>query len=143
MSRCEFRAYQTAPKKAGGAPVTEKIADPFDKLRVGKGGDDDEYALVIKRVYGDKFELESTTLVVNSPHLLGVFRQLIGSSYTTVASDFTKPLELESPFQMLFHYVSLVQLFLLPTAAHVSSSTSGTSWRSSAERPKTAMFGCI
>lgn len=108
MSRCEFRSYQTAPKKAGGAPVTEKIVDPFGRLRNDRDEDDgdDDYALVIRRTYGEKFDLASTTLQVNSPYLLATFRELVGPNYTTVASDFNKPFELESPFQMLFHYVS-------------------------------------
>lgn len=148
MSRCEFRAYQTAPKKAGGPPVTEKIPDPFEKLRNGQVDDDHEYALIVRRKYGEKFELESTTLQVNSPHLLGVFRELIGTTYVTVASDFNKPFELESPFQMLFHYVSS---HMSSKVAHsgvdhpkalTRSVISGTNSTSVAERQKIAMSGC-
>ncbi|KAF3762104.1 P-loop containing nucleoside triphosphate hydrolase protein [Cryphonectria parasitica EP155] len=62
------------------------------------------YALVIQRRFTDKHELDSTTLRINSPHLLGVFREVVGSTYTTVASDFRSPFEMTSPFQMLMHY---------------------------------------
>lgn len=101
-TKCEFKTYHTSPKK-GGEFVTESKLEPF-----GKSQDfvDGQYALVIRRKFTDRHELESTTLRVNSPHLLRVFEDVVGSSYTTVASDFKSPFELTSPFQMLMHYVS-------------------------------------
>lgn len=101
-TKCEFKTYHTSPKK-GGEFVTESKLEPF-----GKSQDfvDGQYALVIRRKFTDRHELESTTLRVNSPHLLKVFEDVVGSSYTTVASDFKSPFELTSPFQMLMHYVS-------------------------------------
>jgi hypothetical protein len=83
--------------------ATKKIQDPFGKATSADG--DSPYALVINRT----FDLEhpgvpkSTTLKVNSPHILKTFRQVI-KSYPAVASDFTTPLQLSSPFQMLMHY---------------------------------------
>lgn len=101
-SKCEFRTYHTNRKKSGEL-VTETKLEPF-----GRSHDDEDghYALVIRRKFTDKHELESTTLRINSPHLLGVFRDVVGSSYTTIASDFESPFELTGPFQMLMHYVS-------------------------------------
>lgn len=107
MSRCEFRTYHTRYNKKSEGYVTEKVPKPFEGLGVKDGNEDDNYALLIKRKFNEKHELESTTLAVNSPHLLGAFRELVGTSYPTVASDFKKPLELQSPFQILVHYVSL------------------------------------
>ena len=100
--KCEFKTYHTSPKKGGGL-VTEAKLEPFGKPQDDTDG---HYALVIRRKFTDRQELESTTLRINSPHLLGVFRDVVGSSYTTVASDFKSPFELTGPFQMLMHYVS-------------------------------------
>lgn len=107
MSRCEFRTYHTRHSKKTEGYVTEKVAKPFGGLGPEDGNEDDDYALLIRRKFNEKHELESTKLTVNSPHLLGAFRELVGTSYPIVASDFKKPFDLQSPFQMLVHYVSL------------------------------------
>lgn len=101
-TKCEFKTYHTIPKKGGGF-VTEAKSEPFESPQDGTDG---HYALIVRRKFTDRQELESTTLRVNSPHLLRVFRDVVGSSYTTVASDFKSPFELTAPFQMLMHYVS-------------------------------------
>lgn len=101
--RCEFKTYHTAPKK-NGELETKTITEPFGKL--SHNDDDTPYALVIKRKFTDKYELDSTTLTINSPYLLQAFRDVVGTGYTTVASDFKSPFELSSPFQILIHYVS-------------------------------------
>lgn len=99
--RCEFKTYHTVPKK-NGELETKTVTEPFGTVL---SGDDAPFALVIQRKFTDKYELESTTLTVNSPHLLQVFRDVVGTGYTTVASDFSSPFDLSSPFQMLMHYV--------------------------------------
>lgn len=99
---CQFRTYHTSPKK-GGELVTELTTEPFPRLQDGTDG---QYALVIRRKFTDRQELDSTTLRINSPHLLRVFRDVVGSGYTTVAADFKSPFELTAPFQILMHYVS-------------------------------------
>lgn len=101
--KCEFKTYHTSPKK-GGDLVTETKLEPFGNPRDNTA--DGHYALVIRRKFTDRHELDSTSLRINSPHLLKVFQEVIGSSYTTVASDFRSPFELTAPFQMLLHYVS-------------------------------------
>lgn len=101
-TKCEFKTYHTSPKKSGEL-VTETRLEPFGKSQDHVDG---HYALVIRRKFTDRHELESTTLKVNSPYLLKVFEDVVGSSYTTVASDFKSPFELAGPFQMLMHYVS-------------------------------------
>lgn len=101
-TRCEFKTYHTTPKK-NGELETRTITEPFGTL--SHGDSDTPFALVIKRKFTDKYDLESTTLTVNSPHLLKVFRDVVGSGYTTVAADFSTPFDLSSPFQMLMHYV--------------------------------------
>lgn len=99
--KCEFKTWHISPKQ-GGQLVESKL-EPFGDTHSNVDGD---YALVIRRKLTDKHELESTTLRINSPHLLRVFEDLVGSSYTTVASDFKSPFEITGPFQMLMHYVS-------------------------------------
>ena len=98
--RCEFKTYRTIPKKDGRLQK-DVLTDAFDDLHFGD--DDTPYALVIHRTFSEKHELKSVSLTINSPHLLQVFREVIGE-YATVASDFTRPFELSSPFQMLVHY---------------------------------------
>lgn len=66
-------------------------------------GSDPSYALVSKRVFNDKGVLEQMTLLINSPHLLRLCRDII-KFYPTVPADFESPFELESPFQMLYHH---------------------------------------
>ncbi|KAK1834043.1 P-loop containing nucleoside triphosphate hydrolase protein [Podospora conica] len=61
-----------------------------------------EYALIVEEVYDSKHERANTILTVNSPFILSAFRHVVGS-HPTVASDFSKPVELQSPFQMLIH----------------------------------------
>ena len=60
-------------------------------------------ALVADRNYNDKNILDRTTLQVNSPHLLEIFKSTV-SYYPAVPADFNVPFEMESPFQMLFHH---------------------------------------
>lgn len=98
--RCEFKTYRTTPKKDGRLH-TEVLTEAFDHTHLGHS--DAPYALVIHRTFADKGELKLVILTINSPHLLLVFREVV-KKYTTVASDFTRPFELSSPFQMLVHY---------------------------------------
>jgi hypothetical protein len=103
-SRCEFRTYHTVPKK-DGEMTTRKVAEPFGKQAVS-GGVDGPYALVIKRTFSAErpSEASSITLGVNSPHILAALREVVGGEYPTIASDFTAPVELASPFQVLMHH---------------------------------------
>ncbi|OLN86410.1 ATPase family AAA domain-containing protein 3B 3 [Colletotrichum chlorophyti] len=105
-SRREFRAYHVSLKKDGKKSI-ERIPDPFGKTSSGRANDDKDssYALVITRDFTgeDPYEPKSTTLKVNSPHILKAFRDVVGS-YPTVASDFKSPVQLTSPYQMLIHY---------------------------------------
>src|SRR3569833_3127715 len=66
-------------------------------------GGDNSCALVLERQYNEKNMLESTTLQVNSPHLLGIIKAVVGT-YPTVCADFDEPFVMSSPFQMLYHY---------------------------------------
>jgi hypothetical protein len=96
--KCEIRVYTESSKKDGTRSATVKDGldeDDFDS--------DVSYALIAKKVFDDKGSLSSTTLAVNSPQLISLFKEMIGS-YPTVPSDFEDPFEMSSPFRMLFHY---------------------------------------
>jgi hypothetical protein len=95
--KCDIRISQQRYKN-GRPEITVK-----DGLEPDMFDEDNSYALVAKKIFTEKNVLESTTVRINSPHLLQAFRQLV-ESYPTVPSDFEEPFELESPFQILFHY---------------------------------------
>ncbi|KAH7128923.1 P-loop containing nucleoside triphosphate hydrolase protein [Dactylonectria macrodidyma] len=99
-TKCECKSYRHARKKDGRIAVEEEV-DAF-RPTLPKDEADGTYALVVNRHFGEKHEIESMTLRINSPHLLEAFRTVI-KSYSTVAADFTRPFELSSPFQMLVH----------------------------------------
>lgn len=96
--KCEIRVWQQKYKKDGTQEIVKK-----DGLRPEHSEDDEPYALVATRIFDTKNVLEKTQLVVNSPRLLQIFRNMIGS-YPTVPSDFETAVEMESPFRMLYHY---------------------------------------
>ncbi|KAJ3958820.1 hypothetical protein N0V92_004574 [Colletotrichum tropicale] len=105
-SKPQFKTYHAVHKK-GGKVTTETLTDPFGlPAHEQETGKDSSYALVINRKFDkdNSQQPKSVTLKVNSPHLLQAFREVIGPEYPTVASDFTSPFELQSPFQMLVHY---------------------------------------
>ncbi|KAH6682238.1 P-loop containing nucleoside triphosphate hydrolase protein [Plectosphaerella plurivora] len=98
-SRCQFKTYRHGRRKDGRASVEEEL----DAFQLSEHHDDDaSYALVIRRHFTDKHELESVVVRINSPEILAAFREVIGA-YPTVAADFTTPFELTSPFPMLIH----------------------------------------
>ncbi|KAI1736284.1 P-loop containing nucleoside triphosphate hydrolase protein [Xylaria scruposa] len=101
-SRCEFKTYHTVPNKEGRLRV-KPIIDPFENE--ARGHVDNTYALIINREFtvDDQSTPKSVTLKVNSPQLLKVFRDVVGS-YPYVPSDFNSPFEINNPFQMLVHY---------------------------------------
>ncbi|KAI1461859.1 P-loop containing nucleoside triphosphate hydrolase protein [Annulohypoxylon moriforme] len=96
--KCEFKAYHETIKN--GQSSTELTSDPFNKGAFH--GEDSAFALVIKRSF-QEHRPDKTTLQVNSPYILGAFREVV-KSYLSVPSDFATSIELHSPFEMLVHY---------------------------------------
>lgn len=101
-TKCEFRSYRHLKKKDGSS-VKEVINEHFNFKDSNSASEDASYALVIHRYFNDKKELQRTKVHINSPILLKVFREVVGS-YPSLSSDFTKPCRIESPYQMLIHY---------------------------------------
>ncbi|KAI1082904.1 P-loop containing nucleoside triphosphate hydrolase protein [Whalleya microplaca] len=97
-TRCAFKAYHETVKD--GKPTKETLSDPFANLKISD--DDSAYALVIHKKHKENEPIK-TKLKVNSPEILRAFREVI-ESYIDIPSDFSSPLELESPFKMLVHY---------------------------------------
>jgi hypothetical protein len=89
---CEIETHFVRPKNT---EIVYGLKEPND----GNSG----HALICKRNYDDKNMLKDSTLQVNSPYLLRLFKQVI-KYYPTVAASFNMSFEMKSPFQMLFHY---------------------------------------
>jgi hypothetical protein len=99
--RCEFKIYQERTLKDGSKHVV--VVDSFDGGLQSFDEADKAYALVVTQHFNKKQQLEKTKAMIRSPFLRKVFRE-VGKSHPMVASDFVKPFELESPFQVLFHH---------------------------------------
>ncbi|KAF5709685.1 AAA family ATPase [Fusarium globosum] len=101
-SICEAKIYHHTKAKDGKEKCQEQ---PQDSQPATKSEDDEDSpcALIIRRHFSEKHEVESTTMRINSPLLQKAFQDVIGS-YPTIASDFKRSFKLESPFQILVHY---------------------------------------
>ena len=97
--KCDFKIWQVDRVKKDGSRETVSVK----KLDAHELPNDAEYALVVRQIFGEKNNLETVKLEVNSPYLLQVFRDVV-RAHPAVPSDFTKPFEMESPFQMLYHF---------------------------------------
>ncbi|KAF2250592.1 P-loop containing nucleoside triphosphate hydrolase protein [Trematosphaeria pertusa] len=96
---CELRVRQQRFDRSGNA---EDVV--VDSLKLPRGhGFDKPYAVVVNQIFTEKNLLDKEIATINSEHILEAFREVIGS-YPTVAADFSEPFDMESPFQMLFHF---------------------------------------
>jgi len=95
--RCEIKTWHSRYKKDGSQ---EKVVVESSGHAEPPG---EEYAVVVHRSFDERNRLQSTTLSINSPFILKALRDVVGS-HPTVASDFSEPFDMESPFQMLFHH---------------------------------------
>lgn len=96
-TRCELRIWQQRYDRNG---AQEKV---LLKSLGGDHGLDKAYAVVVNQIMTKKNRLEKTLLSVHSSHILKAFVDVI-KSYPTVPADFSEPFDMESPFQMLYHY---------------------------------------
>ncbi|KAF2173756.1 hypothetical protein M409DRAFT_48688 [Zasmidium cellare ATCC 36951] len=96
-SKCELKIWQERSGKHGKREIV-----PVTELG-GLYKSDEQYAVVVRQVFDKDNVLEKTTLTINSAHLLTVFREVVGY-HPNVPADFSEPFEMESPFQMLFHF---------------------------------------
>jgi AAA+ superfamily predicted ATPase len=96
--RCEARVWQQRYKRDG---TRETVA--VESLTRENNTLDKAYAIVVNQAFSERNRLDSSILTVNSAYILQAFRDVI-RSYPTVAADFSQPFDMESPFQMLYHY---------------------------------------
>ncbi|KAI0155018.1 P-loop containing nucleoside triphosphate hydrolase protein [Xylariaceae sp. FL1272] len=96
--QCKIKAYHETIKD--GLPVSKPIDNPFGEYEDRDA--DSVFALVVKRTF-EPSQPKKISLTVNSPHILTAFKRVVPQQYP-VASDFTKPLVLQTPFSMLVHY---------------------------------------
>lgn len=69
---------------------------------------EDQYALVSLQSFDNVGRLERSTLKINSPYLLKMLTVVV-ISHPSVPFGFDEPLELESPFCVLFHFWEAIQ----------------------------------
>ncbi|TVY65298.1 ATPase family gene 2 protein [Fusarium oxysporum f. sp. cubense] len=101
-SICESKVYHHTKNKDGRDQCKEQLQDS-EPTKDSEDDEDSPYALIVRRRFSEKREVESTTVCINSPLIHKAFQDVIGS-YPTVASDFKSSFKLESPFQILLHY---------------------------------------
>ncbi|KAF5613304.1 TOB3 (member of AAA-ATPase family) [Fusarium subglutinans] len=101
-SICESKVYHHTKNKDGRDQCKEQLQDS-EPTKNSEDDEDSPYALIVRRRFSEKREVESTTVCINSPLIHKAFQDVIGS-YPTVASDFKSSFKLESPFQILLHY---------------------------------------
>ncbi|KAL9110480.1 MAG: hypothetical protein Q9227_005024 [Pyrenula ochraceoflavens] len=99
-TRCELRILQQGYNEHG-VPETKIVEDLGASPDIQSSGS--VHAIVVKRHLTERNRFDKTMLTINSARILKVFREVI-KSYPTVASDFSGPFDMETPFQMLYHY---------------------------------------
>ncbi|KAI1138061.1 P-loop containing nucleoside triphosphate hydrolase protein [Hypoxylon sp. FL0543] len=83
--------------------VYAKSKHPKSVLGFDEEDEGISYALRAEVKYDEKGMPTYTTLEVNSPHLLKIFKSIVGR-YPTLATDFESPFEMQSPYPFLYHY---------------------------------------
>lgn len=96
--KCEIKALEERYNKDGEVVTIER-----DSAGLSWRSPHVENVLVATQFFDKMGKLTKTTLLINSPHLLNMFKQVI-SFYPTQPSGFDDPITLESPFAMLYHF---------------------------------------
>ncbi|KAH0371121.1 P-loop containing nucleoside triphosphate hydrolase protein, partial [Aureobasidium melanogenum] len=95
--KCEVKTWHLLQKEDG---TEEKSSvEGFGHIEPST----EHFALVVTRKIDQKQKLEKTTLDVNSPYILKAFRDVV-KSHPTVPSDFSSPVSIPIPSEMLFHH---------------------------------------
>ncbi|KAI1415086.1 P-loop containing nucleoside triphosphate hydrolase protein [Hypoxylon sp. FL1857] len=83
--------------------VYAKPKNPKSVLGFDEEDEGTSYALRAEVKYDEKGMPTYTTLEVNSPHLLKIFKSIVGY-YPSLATNFESPFEMQSPYPLLYHY---------------------------------------
>ena len=97
-TKFEIKALEERHNKDGEVVTIER-----DSAGLGWRPPHMDYTLVATQFFDKMGKLTKSTLLINSPHLLNIFKQVI-SFYPTQPSGFDDPITLESPFAMLYHF---------------------------------------
>ncbi|KAG9763713.1 P-loop containing nucleoside triphosphate hydrolase protein, partial [Aureobasidium melanogenum] len=95
--KCEVKTWHLLQKEDGTEEKTS--VEGFGHI----GPSTDHFALVVTRKIDKNQKLEKTTLDVNSPYILKAFRDVV-KSHPTIPSDFSSPVSIPIPSEMLFHH---------------------------------------
>ncbi|KAK6005191.1 hypothetical protein QM012_007970 [Aureobasidium pullulans] len=95
--KCEVKTWHLLQKEDGTEEKTS--VEGFGHIEPST----DHFALVVTRKIDKKQNLEKTTLDVNSPYILKAFRDVV-KSHPTIPSDFSSPVSIPIPSEMLFHH---------------------------------------
>lgn len=96
--KCEIKALEERHNKDGEIVTIER-----GNADLGWRSPHVENALVATQFFDKMGKITKTTVLINSPHLLKIFKQVI-SFYPTIPSGFDDPITLKSPFAMLYHF---------------------------------------
>ncbi|KAG9954860.1 P-loop containing nucleoside triphosphate hydrolase protein, partial [Aureobasidium melanogenum] len=95
--KCEVKTWHLLQKEDGTEEKTS--VEGFGHIEPST----EHFALVVTRKIDKKQNLEKTTLEVNSPYILKAFRDVV-KSHPTIPSDFSSPVSIPIPSEMLFHH---------------------------------------
>ena len=95
--KCEVKTWHLHQKEDGTEEKTS--VEGFGHVEPST----DHFALVVTRTIDKNHKLEKTTLDVNSPYILKAFRDVV-KSHPTIPSDFSSPVSIPVPSEMLFHH---------------------------------------
>ena len=96
--KCEVKSLEERFNKQGEVEVIE-----VGKHRKGSKERFEDYALVTKQIFNKDNTLRTVTLQVNSPHILQILREVVGT-YPTQPAGFDVPITDEAPFALFFHH---------------------------------------
>ena len=96
--KCDVKSLEERYTKDGTLEVLE-----CGKFRKGSKERFEDYALVTTQIYNKDSTLRTATLQVNSPHILQILREVVGS-YATQPAGFELPLTEEAPFALFYHH---------------------------------------
>lgn len=79
----------------------------------GFKGQFDNYAIVTKRIFNKDSTIRTIATNVNSPHILRILRDVVGT-YATQPAGFDVPIKEEAPFALFYHHRKELSLYEPP-----------------------------
>ena len=101
--KCDLKSLEERYNKDGALEISE-----CGKFRKGSKERFEDYALVTTQIFNKDSTLRTATLQVNSPHILHILREVVGS-YATQPAGFELPITEEAPFALFYHHKNELQ----------------------------------